>query len=194
MNFLPQARNKNVVVQYLENEVLLYDLITNKAFCLNQTSALVYQLSDGTRTILEISDLMSKELKTLVSKDIVRLALDGLRKDKLLENGDDLTDHLAGLTRREVIKRAGLATMVALPIVSSVVAPTSAMAASECANSGGLQNDQGTCPGFQRCVNGMCNACLPRGTAPTTGVCGVAVYAAVECCSGICFIPTNTCT
>ncbi|HRH46794.1 MAG TPA: PqqD family peptide modification chaperone [Pyrinomonadaceae bacterium] len=89
----PNSRKANIVVQDLENEVLIYDLNINKAFCLNQTAGLVYQFCDGRRTFAEISDLMSKELKTLVSKDFVWLALDGLKKDGLLENADELANH-----------------------------------------------------------------------------------------------------
>ena len=117
-------------VQDLENEVLIYDLTINKAYCLNQTAGLVYQLCDGRRTVAEISDLMSKELKTLVSEDFVWLALDGLKKDGLLENADELANHFGGLTRREAVKRVGLASMVMLPLISSVVAPNAAMAQS----------------------------------------------------------------
>ena len=78
----PVSRKANIVVRELENEVLLYDLILHKAYCLNQTSALVYQFCDGTNSVTEISDLMSKELKTLVSEDLVLLALKQLKKNK----------------------------------------------------------------------------------------------------------------
>lgn len=128
-------------MQEFENEVLIYDLNINKAFCLNQTSALVYQLADGTKTVSEISELMSKRLKTLVSEDLVWLALDGLKKDNLLENADEVFKHFTGLTRREVVKRVGLASMVMLPLITSVVAPKAAMAQS----SGGLPCVVGQC-------------------------------------------------
>ena len=136
MTNYPQSRKANIVVQELENEVLIYDLTINKAFCLNQTSALVYELADGTKTVSEISNLMSKKLKTLVSEDLVWLALDGLKKDNLLENADKVPNHFAGLSRREIIKRVGLASMAMLPIISSVVAPNAAMAQSGCAANG----------------------------------------------------------
>lgn len=137
----PISRKANIVVQNLENEVLIYDLTINKAFCLNQTAGLVYQLCDGKRTVAEISDLMSIELKTLVSEDFVWLALDGLKKDGLLENADELTNHFGGLTRREIVKKVGLASMATLPLISSVVAPSAVMAQSE------------TCP-VGMCING----------------------------------------
>ncbi len=132
MTNYPESRKANIVVQDLENEVLIYDLSINKAFYLNQTAALVYQLCDGKNSVAEISDLMSKKLKTLVSEDLVWLALDGLKKDNLLENADEVPNHFAGLSRREVVKKVGLMSMVMLPLISSVVAPTAVNAASTC--------------------------------------------------------------
>jgi hypothetical protein len=151
MNNRPISRKSNIVVQDLENEVLIYDLAINKAFCLNQTSGLVYALCDGTRTVFDISDEMSKQLKSLVSEDFVYLALDELRKNNLLENNDELTNHFAGMSRREVVKKVGLASMVALPIIASVVAPSALMAQS-CRSVFGIAAD--FCP---VCNDSNCN-------------------------------------
>ena len=38
---IPVARKEGLVIQETSNEVLVYDLTINKAFCLNQTSAIV---------------------------------------------------------------------------------------------------------------------------------------------------------
>jgi Coenzyme PQQ synthesis protein D (PqqD) len=130
MKNTPISRQSNLVVQELEKELLVYDLSTNKAYCLNETSALVYQLSDGKRTVQEISDLMSAKLNTLVSEDFVWLALNELKRDGLIENADEMKVYFAGINRREVVKKIGFASMIALPIVSSVVAPNAAMASS----------------------------------------------------------------
>ncbi|MBX7169519.1 MAG: PqqD family peptide modification chaperone [Pyrinomonadaceae bacterium] len=183
MTNYPISRKANIVVQDLENEVLIYDLNINKAFCLNQTAGLVYQLCDGKRTVAEISDLMSKELKTLVSEDFVWLAVDGLKQDGLLENAGELADHFGGVSRREVVKRVGLASMVMLPLISSVVVPSAVMALSEtcpvgiCINGGvgpgreycmGCEGRtvtldlyssiNGTCSPFQQTVTMLCDA------------------------------------
>lgn len=130
MKFAPKSRRTDIVVQETETEIMLFDLNINKAFCLNQTSALVYQLSDGTRTIAQISDTMSKELNILVSEDLVWLALSELEKENLLEKHQELQDKFAGIPRREVIKKVGLTSLVAFPIISSVVAPPAYAAAS----------------------------------------------------------------
>jgi hypothetical protein len=119
----PLSRQSNIVVQELENEILIYDLNNNKAFCLNETSSLVYQFCDGQHSVTEISHLMSIKLKTLISEDFIWLALKSFRKDNLLENGDEINDHFAGLTRREIVKKVGLTSIVAFPLVASLVAP-----------------------------------------------------------------------
>jgi hypothetical protein len=126
----PKSRQENIVVQDCSDELLIYDLKINKALCLNQTSAMIYQTCDGTKTISEISKLMSRKLKKEVSEDFVKLALNGLKKENLLENPDELSHYFAGLSRREAIKRVGFTSMVALPIISSIVAPSSVMAQS----------------------------------------------------------------
>lgn len=148
----PKTRQSNLLVQEIEKEVLIYDLTINKAFCLNQTSALVFELADGTRTNSEISELMSVRLKTLVSEDVVWLALDQLRKDNLLEKADELPNDLRGLTRREVIKRVGLSSMVMLPVISSVIAPQAAQAAS-----GATLGLLAVCSTSPECISGNCH-------------------------------------
>lgn len=141
MTNYPNSRKTNIVVQDLENEVLIYDLSINKAYCLNQTSALVYQLCDGTKTVSEISDLMRKKLKTLVSEDLVWFAINELKNENLLEEGDKLANNFTGLSRRDVIRKIGLGSMVALPLISSIVAPKAIHAASGCFTTGTLLTD-----------------------------------------------------
>jgi hypothetical protein len=134
MKIKPFSRKQNIVVQELENELLVYDLQTNKAYCLNETSAIVYGFCDGTKSIAELSDLMSRKLKTLVSEDFVRLALNELNDNGLLVNADEFEGYFTRLSRREIVRKVGLASMIALPLISSVVAPNAAMAASQALN------------------------------------------------------------
>ena len=44
---VPVARKQGLVVQEMPDEVLIYDLDTNKAHCLNQTAAFVWKSCDG---------------------------------------------------------------------------------------------------------------------------------------------------
>jgi len=158
------------LVQELESELLIYDLQTSKAFCLNETSAMVYQLCDGTKTIVEISDLMSRKLKTIVSEDFVRLALNELKKDNLLENSDELKDFFAGMSRREMVKKVGFASVIALPIISSVIAPSAAMTQSvaklaiNAACTAPLECQSGNCLNNTTCCQRTSVAATPPGT------------------------------
>jgi hypothetical protein len=193
---LPKSRQSEVVVQELENEILIYDLKINKAYCLNETSALVWQLSDGTNHVSEIRHILTKKLKMPVSEELVWLALDQLKKDNLLENGDALEINFSGLNRRQIIKKVGLASLVTLPVISSLFAPTATMAASGCVNPGGAAagtplggaGGTGMCstPGIANatctavrgnlCCSGMAtaDACFDSGPGPNFGTFSVA--------------------
>jgi len=128
----PLSRKDQLVVQEHDGEVLIYDLRNNKAFCLNASAAMVWQACDGSREISEISSLVAKALGETESEALVWLALDRLKKENLLEGEDQITGQFNGLSRREVIKKLGITSMAALPVIASLVAPTSANAASSC--------------------------------------------------------------
>lgn len=125
-----KARQEDIVVQELENELLIYDLRTDKAFCLNETSALIWQTCDGTKSVSEISREISEKVNSPVSENLVWLALDQLSKDDLLSDRQPVVSKFDGLSRREIIKKVGLTSMVALPLISSLVSPRAAMAQS----------------------------------------------------------------
>jgi Coenzyme PQQ synthesis protein D (PqqD) len=164
----PVSRKTNLVVRELENEVLLYDLNHHKAYCLNQTSALVYQFCNGKNTVAEISDLMSKELKTLVSEELVWLGLRELKRQGLLENEGELSLQVAGLSRRELLKKARLSSMVLLPVTISIVAPTVANAA--------------TCiPYAANCDPSMAGTCCPGSLCVSPGICGCRCVSPGDC-------------
>lgn len=182
----PVSRKSNIVVQELENEVLIYDLNINKALCLNQTAALVYQLCDGTNTISEISLLMNKKLKANVGEELIWLALNELKKNNLLENSKEISNPLPGISRREVAKKIGLASLVALPMIASVVAPSAVMA-----QSGRLLAFNSACTSNGQCASGNCTTgsmlCCAPGVNPfsnSTPVCGFCPTIDF-CCSGM---------
>jgi len=124
----PITRKDDIVIRRIKGEILIYDTKDNKAFCLNETSALIYDLCDGKHSISEISDALSERLTILVSKELVSLALDQLDRDGLLEGGTD--DHFEGMSRRAVIRKLGATSLAALPAISLIVAPNAAAAQS----------------------------------------------------------------
>ena len=126
----PVARKNDLVVQEVTDEVLVYDLSSNKAHCLNETSAMVWKACDGTRSVADIAKLVGSNAGGHISEDLVWLAIDQLSENDLLEQ--EIKSAFAGQSRREVIKKIGLASMIGLPIIASLVAPTNVLAAGSC--------------------------------------------------------------
>ncbi len=157
----PLSRRENLVVQEVKDEILIYDLSESKAFCLNNTSALVWQACDGNKTAGEISESISRKLKSDVSEDIVWLALEQLKKENLLENKSEITGKFTGVSRRDAIRKIGLGSAIALPIVASLVVPTSTMAQAS------LLAPGSSCTADSQCQSGRCRnpGCNPSGAS-----------------------------
>ena len=158
----PVARKEGLVIQEMPEEVLVYDLDTNKAHCLNRTAAFVWKSCDGKNSVADIAELAGNDSGTAVPEDLVWLAIDQLSEKNLLASG--LKVDFNGATRREVIKKIGLAAVIALPLVASLTAPTSVLAATSCActSNGNCINRTGC---GATCTNGTCTGPIQ---APTT--------------------------
>ena len=129
MKVLPVARTESLIVKEVDGETLVYDLTTDKAHCLNETAARVWKNCDGRKTVSEISATLSAEAKTNVTDEVVWLALDQLEKFKLLEAAPVRPGFLAGMTRRQMVARLGIAA-VALPAIVSIITPVARAAGS----------------------------------------------------------------
>ena len=148
----PIARKSGLVVQEMPDEVLVYDLNTNKAHCLNHTAARVWKACDGKTSIPDIASSFGKD----ANEDLIWLAVDQLSESDLLER--QVASRFNGQSRREVIKKIGLASVVALPVIASLVAPSNALAAVSCAciNPGACASQTG-CPSTVNCNgSGVC--------------------------------------
>ena len=148
---IPEARRAGLVVQELSGEVLVYDRERNKAHCLNSTAARVWEYCDGKTSVAQIARAIEGEINAPVDEDVIWLAVEQLSKTRLLQEGAKLPEHKSGLSRREVMKRIGLAAAVALPVVTSIIAPTAAQAAN-CIPSGQA------CTTAAQCCSGLCPA------------------------------------
>jgi hypothetical protein len=151
MKTFPKERTSDLVIQKTGDETLVYDLKKNRAFCLNATSTEIWSLCDGKRDAAGIAGSLSAEMKKPVTEEVVWLALDQLNREGLLEDDFEADGEFAGLSRRELIRRAGIASAIALPLISSIIAPQATAA-----QSGG-------------CVVGTC---IPAGTS-VCSVCSV---------------------
>jgi Coenzyme PQQ synthesis protein D (PqqD) len=151
VQFNPCARAHGIVVQALLDEVLVYDLECHKAHCLNHTAALVWKRCDGRTAVGEMARLLEQETHSPVPADVVWLALQQLRKARLLTGQIPAPQGMTKLSRREVMRRLGWGAAVALPLVTSIVAPTAVEAAS-CLGTGSA------CTASAQCCSGVCAA------------------------------------
>ncbi len=160
----PVARKNGLVIQETADEVLVYDLDANKAHCLNETSAFVWKSCTGGNSVADIVREFESTTGKTVNDDLVWLAIDQLGDNGLLEAG--MTARFAGQSRREVIKKIGLASMVALPVVASLIAPSNALAVGSCAcsNPGNCANSPNGCTSMSNC--NMTSATCAVTTAP----------------------------
>jgi coenzyme PQQ synthesis protein D (PqqD) len=124
---IPRARTEGLIVQEMADEVLIYDLDRHKAHCLNSTAALIWKSCDGRKTAAQVARALEAQLDSPIDEQVVWLGIDELGKAHLL--AAERRAERAGLSRRDLLKRAGLAAVVALPLVTSIVAPEAAQAA-----------------------------------------------------------------
>ncbi|HEX9917908.1 MAG TPA: PqqD family protein [Pyrinomonadaceae bacterium] len=161
--FKPLARERDLIVEDLKDETLVYDLQSHRAHCLNRSAALVWKQCDGRRSVAEIAGNLRREFHANADDEVtVRFALEQLTKFKLLEEHTRQPASIkSGLTRREMVRRLGLAAAVSIPLVTSIVAPTPAQA-STCVPTGGACTSSSQC-----CPMSACE--IPVGQA--TGTC-----------------------
>jgi hypothetical protein len=145
----PQARSEGLVIQELSDEVLIYDLERDKAHCLNQSAALIWKHCDGKTSISQLAQMIAKESGLPANEELVWLALEQLSKAQLLPQTVKRDAGKKPMTRREVIKRIGLGAAAAIPVVTSIVAPMAAQAAT-------LLPPGSPCSSPAACATGLC--------------------------------------
>jgi hypothetical protein len=148
--YRPRARKEGLLVREVQDELLIYDLERDKAHCLNETAALVWRHCDGDHDTKSIAERMAAQLANPVDETLVWHALQQFNKDHLLQDKFVPPPEMAGINRRQMIRTLGLAAAVAVPVVISIVAPTSAQAVS-CLSGGSA------CTGSAQCCSGMCS-------------------------------------
>jgi hypothetical protein len=129
MEQFPIARQKDLIVEELSDEVLVYDVTTDKAHCLNRTSALIWKNCDGEKSEREISRLLEQEFKSPVPVELVSLGLDELAAHGLLQPEISMVPK-AQVSRRRLIQNLGLTAAVAVPLIMSLSVPAAAGASS----------------------------------------------------------------
>ena len=159
----PRAREESLIIKTLSDEVLVYDLNADKAHCLNRTAAFVWNNCDGRKSVSEIARLLREELQAPVDENVVWLALDQLEKFKLLQEHAAKPANVNGMSRRQLVRSLGLVA-ISLPLITSIVAPTPAQAAT-------LLPPGSCCSNPNDCQSNNCMQGGPCGTNPSTKSC-----------------------
>jgi hypothetical protein len=127
----PRRIQRGFSVQQVGSETLVYDDCRHRAYCLNESSSVIWRLADGERGIAEICMEASLELQTPVSEEFVVFAMEELRKAGLIEPSQTAGDG-SSISRRVMLQRLGVAGALLLPAITSIVAPTAAQAYNGC--------------------------------------------------------------
>lgn len=192
-NLYPTATVGDLVVQELKDETLIYNLINHKAYCLNATAAFVWKSCDGRTSVTEIASQLARAERQPINEEVIWLALEQLKEQKLLEESDNIVSPLGGMSRREAVKKVGLATMLALPVISFLTAPQAITAASgssvTCSDDGDVCTAvNGCCPDIFCTVGGInvqAFACLGLSLGAGGIVLSAGICARVAACIGL---------
>jgi len=100
-----------------------------------------------------MAQLLADKMNAPVADEVVWFALEQLRKSRLLQEPFVRPAKMERMSRRVLVKRLGIAAAVTMPLVSSIVAPTAAAAATCRANGT-------TCTANSQCCS---NSCVDNG-------------------------------
>lgn len=145
----PRARQNELITQEMPDELLVYDLAAHKAYCLNRTAAIIWNLCDGDSTITDLATRSAAAANAAISEEAVWLALDELEKFGLLQVPAARAD-AKRISRRELTRRLGFAAAASLPLIIALTAPTAAQSAS-------LKSNGTACTLGDECASGCCD-------------------------------------
>ncbi|GEM_PF-3148938 len=167
----PKARELDLLVRQVEDDVVVCDLTRHRTICLNATTAMVWRACDGRRTVEGIAEIVGKRAGIpIVDPLLVWIALDKLSKEGLLVDPVAPPPEAANPARRAMLRKmlvtGGLS--LALPAISSILLPTPAYAVT-CIPAGG------GCP---------CGACCDKGGGSIGACKDVITGSATSCPNG----------
>jgi hypothetical protein len=147
-------RHTNAISRQLGDELIVYDADTHRAYTLNQTAALVWKSCDGKTKVASMVRQLQKMVLGIDDRILLATLIQLKKSGLLIEGTFPLSDDVRSLSRRNLLRKIGKAAAVAMPIVTSIVVPTPAMAVS-CFQLGHLCNKNSDCCSTH-CVLGLC--------------------------------------
>ena len=82
----PKSRQRGLLIDHVGDETIIYDEERQEAHSLNRAATLVWQNSDGARSISQLAALVAAELGIESNESVVEYALDKLESAHLLED------------------------------------------------------------------------------------------------------------
>ena len=126
----PRARTMELIIEELPSETIVYDTRRHRAHCLNKTAGFIWRQCDGQTSVEQMAKRLSQSTGMPPDEDIVLLGLRSLSNRGLIAAKPEAAKPHS---RRELMGRLavlGGAAAGLLPAVTSIVAPTPAMAQS----------------------------------------------------------------
>lgn len=149
LDFNVHARNDDLEIQELGDELLVYDRRTDVAHCLTPTATAVWRAL-GYRAALDV-------VVARFGAEAVEATVDELAAKGLLEAVDGIADAAPRISRRQAVRRLAV-TAVAGATVVSVVAPPAAWALTCPASGSGIKAPSGCpCNGNGNCTSNTCS-------------------------------------
>ena len=127
----PCRIREHLSIQQIGTETLIYDGTRHQAFCLNQSSSVIWYLANGENSVAHIAAQASLQLWFAVTEDFVLFALEELSHDGLIKQWSRDVGSLE-ISRRRLLQHLGTGSALLLPAVAAILAPTAAQAYSGC--------------------------------------------------------------
>jgi hypothetical protein len=121
----PRARRSGFLIKDVGDQLVMFDQSGQRLHVLSRTSALVWRLCDGKRTVADLVELVGAEFGAPVNESLITLALEQLDEAHLLERPFAAATGDGGLSRRDLLHRAAaVAAGIMLPTITSCGMPT----------------------------------------------------------------------
>ncbi len=123
----PVAKKSGIFAEYLPEEVVLYDKTHDKVHCLDKTAAAVWENSDGSKTVDDLTLVVEAKCGGPADRKLVLQALEELEDAGLLVAGSGMVSDARLPSRREAV---GKMVMAGSALVATIVAAAPAAHAS----------------------------------------------------------------
>lgn len=199
---VPATRSDGLLVEQVGRDIVVYDTTSNEAHCLKGLAAVVFRHADSHPSAADLAKTAAAEIAEPVTEAQVADAVAQLSERGLMQTPLVVRD---GLSRRELVRRSAFigTAAFATPLITSIVAPTAAMAASgvptgctgcgqnkDCVSNHCCQ-PQKDCNDLRGCCVGLNNSCQlnPNGVGCTVVVAGcgslVCPPGSNKCCTAV---------